>query len=103
MAIWNQLRTCSLAGAITRRASGLLRTIRDEGDILVGLNALLLEIVEDAPQQLAIVAVDEIDRAGTTIFEERAADDEFDVFLPLVAVTNIAAMEANDDAALWNG
>jgi len=77
--------------------------IPDEGDILVGLNALLLEIVEDVPLRLAIIAVDEIDTAGTTIFGERAADDEFEVLLPVVAVANIAAIQANDDAALGSG
>jgi hypothetical protein len=60
-------------------------------------------MVENAPLRLAIIAVDETDIAGTAIFGERAADDAFEVFLPVVAVANIAAIQADDDAPLGNG
>ena len=47
MVIWNQSRTCSdLRGDQFGQRSNLLAAVGQEGDILIGLQALALEHVE---------------------------------------------------------
>lgn len=68
--IWNQ--------------SAFFPTVGDEGDILIGLDGLLLEMVENAPLRLAIIAIDETDVARSTLFRQRAAYDQLEILLPVV-------------------
>ena len=58
---------------------------------------------QDAPLRLAVVAVDETDVPRMTIFGQRAADDQLEVFLSVVAVADVSAIQADDDAAIRNG
>lgn len=68
--IWNQ--------------SAFFPTVGDEGDILIGLDGLLLEMVENAPLRLAIIAIAETDVARSTLFRQRAAYDQLEILLPVV-------------------
>lgn len=101
MATWNQSRTCSASrgGQLGQRAN-LLVAICQEGDVLVGLEALLLHQLEQPALRLAIEAVDEVDVSWCPIFRQRAADDQLEVGLPVRPVANIAAVGTDRDAAL---
>lgn len=81
----------------------LFAAVGDEGDILIGLNALLFEVVEDTTLRVAVVAVNEADIAGIAVFGERTADDQFKILLPVAPIADIAAIQADDDTAVGNG
>jgi hypothetical protein len=67
---------------------------------LIGLQSLAFERVEQPAFRLGIVAMHQTDILSITIFRHRPADDDLEVGLAILPVADIAAVEANDDAAL---
>jgi hypothetical protein len=80
----------------------LLAAIGEEGDLPIGLQALLLEQLEKPAFRLLIIVMDQAQIAGRAVLGQGAADDEFKVALAIVPVAHIAAVEANDNAAFRN-
>ena len=80
----------------------LLATVGQEGDILIGLQALAFEHVEQPALRLAIVAMHQTDVAGVAVFGHRLADDDLEVGLPVFPVADVAAIEADHDTPLRN-
>jgi hypothetical protein len=49
------------------KRADLFSSVGDEGDVLIGLNALLFKMVKDTPLRLAIVAMDKTDVTGISV------------------------------------
>lgn len=101
--MWNQSSTCSEAG-VTRsvKARTSSAAIGQESHVLIGLQALALENLEQPALGFLIVAMRQAQVARRTVFGHRAADDELEVALAIRPVAHVAAVDADDDAALRN-
>jgi hypothetical protein len=78
----------------------LVATIRDKGQILIGLKALTPEMIDDAALRLAIVAMDETDVAGVSLFGNGSADDQLKVPLSVTPVADVAAVQADNPPSI---
>jgi hypothetical protein len=67
---------------------------------LIALQPLALERVEQRAFRLGIVAMHQTAISSVTIFWHRPANDDLEVRLAILPVTDIAAVKADDDAAL---
>jgi hypothetical protein len=89
-----------LRGEQLRQCSDFLATIGQEGDILIGLQALTLEHIKQSALRLAIVAMHQTDVSGVAVFGHRLANDDLEVGLSVLPVPDVAAIQADHDAPL---
>ena len=84
------------------QSEDFLAAVGEEGDILIGLDALAFQQVHQAAFRPAVKTVDDAKVPRRSVLRHRPADDDLEIALPLVPVADIAAVETDHDAPVEN-
>ncbi len=72
----------------------LLAAVRQEGDVLIGLNSLAFQHIDKASLRLPVEAMDKAEIARGAVLGHGASNDDLEVALPLGPIADIAAIKA---------
>ena len=78
----------------------LLTAVCDKGQILIGLEALLAEMINDATLRLAVIAMNEADVPSLSLFGHGPVDDELEVPLSVAPIADVAAVQADSHPSI---
>ena len=76
--------------------------ISEKGNLLVHLDALIVENFEKAPLRFVIVSLHKTELSMLTVSWYGFANKDFEIVLPVIPVAHMAAIDADNSRSFWN-